>query len=88
MLTGVPVLTITDEVQDLANHFVEQGALPPKAFVDAVHVAAAAIHRMDFLLTWNCTHIANAQIRGRLETVCRTLGLQPPMICTPQELQM
>ena len=86
-VAGVPVLTITGEVEALANHFVEKGALPPKAFVDALHVAAAAIHRMDFLLTWNCTHIANAQIRGRLEALCRTLGLQPPMICTPQELQ-
>jgi hypothetical protein len=80
-------LIITGDVDDLATRFVEAGALPPNAFVDVLHVAAAAIHRMDFLLTWNCAHIANAQIRGKLEALCRTLGLQPPMICTPQELE-
>jgi hypothetical protein len=86
-LADVSVLAISVEVESLAMRFVEVGALPRKAFVDAVHVAAAAIHGMDFLLTWNCTHIANAQIRGRLESLCRSLGLRPPMICTPEELQ-
>jgi hypothetical protein len=71
----------------LATRFVDEGALPRRAFVDAIHVAAAAIHGMDFLLTWNCTHIANARIRGRLESLCRSRGLQPPTICTPEELQ-
>ena len=85
-LTNIPILTITGEVGDLAGRFVDAGALPRKAFVDAVHVAAAAIHGMDFLLTWNCTHIANANIRARLEPLCRSRDLQPPMICTPEEL--
>ena len=87
VLAALPVLSITNEVAGLANHFIEVGALPQKAFVDAVHVAAAATHGMDFLLTWNCKHIANAIIRGRLEALCRTRNLQPPMICTPEELQ-
>jgi hypothetical protein len=81
------VLSISNEVAGLATHFIEVGALPQKAFVDAVHVAAAATHGMDFLLTWNCKHIANAIIRGKLESLCRTRNLQPPMICTPEELQ-
>ena len=85
-LANLPVLTITGEVGGLAVCFVDEGALPRRAFVDAVHVAAAAIHGMDFLLTWNCTHIANAPIRGRLESLCRSRGLQPPTICTPEEL--
>ena len=87
ILASLPVLSITNEVAELANHFIEVGALPQKAFVDAVHVAAAATHGMDFLLTWNCKHIANAVIRGRLEALCRNRNLQPPMICTPEELQ-
>ena len=87
ILASLPVLSITNEVAGLANHFIAVGALPQKAFVDAVHVAAAATHGMDFLLTWNCKHIANAVIRGRLEALCRTRNLQPPMICTPEELQ-
>ena len=86
-LANVPVLMITGEVGDLAACFVDEGALPRKAFVDALHVAAAAVHRMDFLLTWNCAHIANARIRASLESLCRCHGLCPPMICTPEELQ-
>jgi hypothetical protein len=86
-LVDLPVLTITGEVRDLAARFVNEGALPRKAFMDALHVAASAVHGMDFLLTWNCTHIANALIRARLESLCRSHGLQPPMICTPEELQ-
>jgi len=85
-VASLPILQITHEVEDLARHFLVAGALPPKAFVDALHVAAAAVHRMDFLLTWNCAHIANAQIRGKLEALCRNRAHQPPMICTPQEL--
>lgn len=62
------------------------GALPPKARVDALHVAMAAAHGMDYLLTWNCKHIANASLRGRIEDFCRAAGFEPPIICTPLEL--
>jgi predicted nucleic acid-binding protein len=86
-LADVPVLMITGEVGNLAARFVDEGALPRKAFVDALHVAAAAVHGMDYVLTWNCAHIANARIRARLESLCRWHGLRPPMICTPEELQ-
>jgi hypothetical protein len=41
---------------------------------------------VDYLLTWNCTHIANAALRGQIESVCRTAGYEPPAICTPEEL--
>jgi hypothetical protein len=78
---------ITGEVGNLAARFVDEGALPHKAFVDALHVAAAAVHGMDYLLTWNCAHIANARIRARLKLLCRWHGLRPPMICTPEEMQ-
>jgi predicted nucleic acid-binding protein len=86
-LADVPVLMITGEVGDLAARFVDDGALQRKAFVDALHVAAAAVHGMDYLLTWNCAHIANAKIRARLGSLCRWHGLRPPMICTPEEIQ-
>ena len=86
-LANVPVLMITEEVATLAARFVDEGALPRKAFVDALHVATAAVHGMDYLLTWNCAHIANAKIRATLESLCRCHGLCPPMICTPEELQ-
>jgi len=62
----------------------------PGAFVaarDAVHVAMAATAGMDYLLTWNCRHLANASLRGRISEVCRTAGHRPPTICTPEELR-
>ena len=57
-----------------------------QAAVDAVHVAVAVANGMDYLLTWNCTHIANATIRTKIEHICRSKGYEPPTICTPEEL--
>lgn len=54
--------------------------------IDGFHIAVAAVHGMEYLLTWNCTHIANAVMRPRIEAVCRYHGYEPPVICTPQEL--
>ncbi|MEN8215120.1 MAG: hypothetical protein ABFS56_01830 [Pseudomonadota bacterium] len=51
-----------------------------------MHIAVATIAGMDYLLTWNCTHIANATIRPKIEALCREFGYEPPTICTPQEL--
>jgi hypothetical protein len=53
---------------------------------DAFHIAIAAVNGVDYLLTWNCKHIANATLRGRIEKVCRDAGYEPPIICTPEEL--
>lgn len=81
------VLAASGEAQDLASEMLAAAAMPRKAAVDAVHVAIAAVNGMDFLLTWNCTHIANAAMRPRIESVCRSAGFEPPTICTPEELQ-
>ena len=60
--------------------------MPAKAYADAVHVAVAAVHGLDYLLTWNCSHTANATMRGKIEAICRATGFEPPVICTPVEL--
>jgi hypothetical protein len=60
--------------------------MPAKAYVDALHVAVTAVHGLEYLLTWNCTHIANAALRGKIEAICRAAGFEPPVICTPVEL--
>jgi len=60
--------------------------LPKRAGTDAVHIAVAAYHNMNFLLTWNCAHIANAELRPRIERVCREKGCSIPILCTPDEL--
>jgi hypothetical protein len=51
-----------------------------------MHIAIATVNGVDYLLTWNCAHIANAVMRGQIENVCRTAGYEPPVLCTPEEL--
>lgn len=58
------LLELTSDTGRLARKILDQGGMPAKAYVDAVHVAVAAVHGLDYLLTWNCTHIANASMRG------------------------
>ena len=79
-------LAITDEAGKLAAKLVQRGAIPRKAAEDALHIAIAAAHGVDYLLTWNCRHIANATMRQAIEHVCREAGYEPPVICTPEEL--
>jgi len=86
VLSGVVELDATDDVQRLAEALLERVPLPDKAGVDALHIAVATVHGIEYLLTWNCTHIANAAMRPRIEAICRSLGYEPPTICTPQEL--
>jgi hypothetical protein len=61
-------------------------ALSANAEIDAYHLAIATVNGIEYLLTWNCTHIANAHTRSKIEATCRALGYEPPIICTPQEL--
>lgn len=56
------------------------------AVVDALHVAVAAIWGMNYFLTWNCKHIANAERRDGIASVIRKLGYSPAVLCTPEEL--
>jgi hypothetical protein len=82
----LPVLNVTDSAIALAQRLLQAGAMPPHAFGDALHVALAVVHRMDYLLTWNCRHIDNAETKPVVRNVCITQGLSFPEICTPQEL--
>lgn len=86
LLTGMRSLASTAEAESLATLLLDRVRLPRKAALDAGHVAVAAIHGVDFLVTWNCTHIANAVLRPRIESACREAGYKPPTICTPFEL--
>jgi predicted nucleic acid-binding protein len=85
-LQGIPILDATDAVTELAGALTRSLALPRKAVSDAIHIATAAVHKMHFLLTWNCTHIANAEMSGAIEAACEEAGLSCPVICTPEEL--
>ena len=70
----------------MARAIIEQSAMPKKAEVDAMHVAIASYARHDYLVTWNCTHIANAEIRKAIEIIARKFNVNCPVICTPLEL--
>ena len=86
LVSGIPVLDIVPEVANLAAALIQGVPLPITAGADAAHIAAAACHRIDFLITWNSTHIANAELRPSVERVCRESGHPAPILCTPDEL--
>ena len=79
-------LSTSNEARVLAKTLISEGPIPIKAEIDAYHIAVATVNGMEYLLTWNCTHIANAVIRPKIEEICRYLGVEPPIICTPLEL--
>ena len=86
VIANIPELNITAEVKTLAKALISEGPIPEKAEIDAYHIAVAAVNGMDYLLTWNCTHIANAVMRIKVEAICRNHNYEPPIICTPLEL--
>ena len=86
VIAVLPNLAITDEAKALTQAIMAAGILPPHVIRDAAHVAVAAVHAVDYLLTWNCKHLANAQIARRIAVVCEKLGRKMPILCTPEEL--
>ena len=86
ILRNFPLLDIDQSVQNLASQFLSKSNLPAKAADDALHIAAATVYGLDYLLTWNCKHIANAQIQKKLLQISLDAGYELPTICTPYEL--
>lgn len=86
LVERLPLLEMDDRSRQLVHELIKQRAIPQQAVEDAFHVAVASVHGMDYLMTWNCRHIANAQTRSLIERVCRSSGYEPPVICTPEEL--
>jgi predicted nucleic acid-binding protein len=85
-LQSLIFLDLTEEAVELAQEFLKQSNLPPKASNDALHMALATIYGLDYLLTWNCKHMANAQIQRKLSQISSAFGYDLPVICTPYEL--
>ncbi|MGB5971464.1 MAG: type II toxin-antitoxin system VapC family toxin, partial [Spirulinaceae cyanobacterium] len=86
LLQPLNFLEITEEALELAQAFLSQSNLPPKASNDSLHMALATVYGLDYLLTWNCKHMANAQIQRKLSQISSGLGFMLPIICTPYEL--
>jgi hypothetical protein len=85
-LASLSVLEVTLAARLLSTDLLRLTGIPRKAELDALHVSVAAVSGMDYLLTWNCTHIANAEILPNVYEVCRSRGYEPPFVCTPLEL--
>ncbi len=82
-----PLLEVTDEVLEIADVYHVQKLMPKPPIRDALHMALASHYRMDFLLTWNCRHLANANKVRHLEVVNTRLGLKVPALVTPDLLR-
>ncbi len=85
-MAGIPRLAVNEKVERLAEELICRGAVPETAAEDALHIALSAVHRIDYLLTWNCRHIDNAEKKPAIRAVCASLKYPCPEICTPEEL--
>lgn len=86
VLAHIVLLDATDDALLLAQQLVQYGVIPEKAAEDAAHIAIAVTNGVEYLVTWNCRHIANAIMRPKIEAICLGLGYEPTIICTPEEL--
>jgi hypothetical protein len=81
-----PLLDIDEEVQNVYQTYLEHLPIPPNALRDATHLAVASAHGMDYVVTWNCTHIANGEVIKKLIKINSERGISIPVIVTPEEL--
>lgn len=86
MIEPLRVLELSEEVILLAELLIESRLIPEKAASDAIHIAVATIHRMDYLVTWNFKHIANPHTRNRLAGIVERRRYRLPILCSPDEL--
>jgi len=86
ILESLMFLELTENALELSQAFLKQSNLPKKALIDSLHIALATVYGLDYLLTWNCKHMANAQLQRKLSEISLELGYVLPVICTPYEL--
>ena len=86
VLGSLNCLSATAESEAMVPELLRETKLPADALLDMAHISIATVHGMQYLLTWNCRHIANARIIRVVERVCRLRGFEPPVLCTPDEL--
>jgi len=85
-LEEIPLLELNEDVLFLASKLVQGGPIPESAKEDALHISLATVHGMDYILTWNCSHLANAHLTPKLRFIMEAMGYHLPQICTPEEL--
>jgi hypothetical protein len=88
LVEGFPLLAVDDEIERVARYYVENFAMPRRDLRDAFRLALASVYEMEYLLTWNFAHLANASKRTHIEVLNRRLHLASPVICSPEELML
>jgi hypothetical protein len=86
LIASLPLLSTPQEIADIVQTYVEHKVMPADPSGDALHLALASYHKCDFLLTWNCKHLANANKFGHIRRINVMLGLYVPLLVTPLEL--
>jgi predicted nucleic acid-binding protein len=86
LIDGVQVLAVSEDARNLAAQLMARHGIPETEPRDALHISVAAANGIQYLVTWNFRHIANAETRATIEQICRDCGYTPPSICTPDEL--
>jgi len=85
-LKNFPHLELNEKVEEMALVYMERLEIPEKSFRDAAHLSVASVHKIDYLVTWNCTHLANGEVIKKLMKINESFGFHTPIICTPEEL--
>ena len=86
LIEGIPLLDVEDAIADIVEAYIEHHVMPADPAGDALHLALASFHKCDFLLTWNCQHLANANKFAHIRRINAILGLFVPSLVTPLEL--
>ena len=84
--SDMAVLAVNEDIQQLATNYRAVIQLPDRAALDAFHLATAAWYKVDYVLSWNCKHIASARVQKLLQALNQDLNVHTPVLCTPQEL--
>ncbi len=87
IIKDFPILFANETVTDLAQQFLQKTNLPPKVSDDTLHIALATVYGLDYLLTWNCRHIANPNIQQKLSEISTNFGYELPILCIPYQLR-
>jgi len=86
LVTHLPVLAVSPAIVEIVQAYIRHKLMPANPTGDALHLALASYHKCDFLVTWNCEHLANANKFGHIRRVNTMLGLFVPALVTPMEL--
>lgn len=86
LVADIPLLNINTEIHDIVETYIRRKLMPADIMGDALHLATASFHGCDFLLTWNCKHLANANKFSHIRRLNTLLGLYVPALITPVEL--